>query len=50
MAKKHTKKTQHGTKVGTEKITKKKDHVYFVGGDGYVREAPMNRKGRKKGT
>lgn len=38
-----------GTKVGTEKIERKKGYLYYVGGDGYVHEAKMNR-GKKRGN
>lgn len=39
-----------GKKIGEEKIHKKAGYIYYVGRDGYVHEAKMNRKGRKKGT
>jgi len=39
-----------GKRIGTEKITREKGYLYFIGKDGYVWRTPMkaNKKGSKK--
>jgi hypothetical protein len=39
-----------GKKIGTEKITREKGYLYYLGKDGYAWRAPMttNKKGSKK--
>jgi hypothetical protein len=38
-----------GKIVSKAKVTRKKGHLYYVDGEGNVREAAMNRRGGKKG-